>query len=87
MSSYYYNVLCYKHEKLQWVVEMSDLPDVAAFLIASEKNRTKQNAECQIKIEKEFVSDAGKRVILDQFNADGVEDLNRIALEVSSWRA
>lgn len=83
MSGYYFSVLCYKRKKLQWVVEMSELSHAANFLIASEKHRTKINAECQIHIRKDFVSATGAYVVLDQFNADGVEELKRMALEAS----
>lgn len=84
MNSYYFSVLCYRRKRLQWVVEMSELSHVATFLIASEKNRTKHNAECEIHIRKDFVSARGAYVVLDQFSADDVKDLNRIALEATS---
>lgn len=81
MQSYYFTVLCYKRGQLQWVVEMEKLSRVASFLVASEGKRVKTHHECEIHVQKDYVSVVGAGVDLEIFKACGVEELKRMALE------
>lgn len=81
LNSYYFTVTCYKRGAMQWIVEMEDLSRVAIFLIDSESYRTKKSAECEIRIEKDYVSCSNASVLLEKFKADNIDELRLLAME------
>ncbi len=81
MQSYYFTILCYKRQKLEWIVEMEKLSRVADFLIKSEPHRAQSHHECEIHIKKDYVSASGASVDLEIFKAYNPNALMRLALE------
>lgn len=81
MPSYYFTILCYKRGRLEWVVEMEKLSRVVRFVLNSEAHRAKSHHECEIHIQKDYVSAPGASVDLEIFKAYNPKALMRIALE------
>lgn len=79
-----FTVICINQGNMLWALEMSDLSQVASFLVNSEDCRSRYNNECEIHISKNFVLGAGSTVVTEKFKADGAEELMRVALRVST---
>ena len=79
MNSTYFVIEIYKRGQLQTVVEKEKMSSVARFVLDTEKHRVKTHYECKVCINLAYV--CGKQMIgLEQFTADNMEDVKRLAL-------